>query len=434
MLATQAPAESPLTLVLDGSGWDERRRAAVADGAPLSADDVQDLLALADRLARFEDALQSEAQAPTGGGPAGFVPQVLSGVVTTVASEGDTPAWAECVLETDGQTLRVIAGAVPAAWRAPGVLPQPARLLALRLSESRVLAIAWQWRPTQPHYPQVNFGETVLGGLGVNVAALDRFRDGGPLRAIESEPFYQTLAAMREVGAHQLARFARGNLSRYAQPWRSRTPSALRTEVMDSIQEGRYPIAPLFNDAVTQRGELYLLEGVARRCVAIESGPTADPKRSMAARHGVQRYYELELFTEDSQNLPLVFCLLELPEGFPVGDNLSVPVRVAGFSLKRWAYRTRRSAGASAEKLAPLLVGRAPILLAPARTDARWVGLVMGGAFAGAVALVSWTVWLTARRDAQRYRHARPRVTPSDAAAGLDALAARADATPPNRD
>ena len=48
----------------------------------------------------------------------------------------------------------------------------------------------------------------------------------------------------------------------------------------------------------------------------------------------------MEVFTEDSQNRPLVFCVRELPPGMPTGGDLREPIRVAGFFFKSWRYRT----------------------------------------------------------------------------------------------
>ncbi len=428
-------AEAGLAEILAASGWTTDRVAALQASGQVAPGEVPDLLRLASRLGRFEQPLRDEAQssAESEQPSTAFVPVVASVQVLSVervalpadeATKLGAREYYLCRLTQDGTPLEAIAEQVPQAWLRDGVLPQPADVLALRVLPDTLLVVQWRWLPTEPQYPEVNFGESLLGGLGVDVASLDQVRDGGPLRAADAAPFYAVLSAMSEVGAHQLARFARGNLPRYASRWTEEVEAAaagqggspkrrkLAAEARRVLGEGRYPIAPLFNDAVNQRGELYVLEGIARRAVAIETAAAAtDLDRSVSRRFGVDRYYEIEVFTPDSRNLPIVLATLEVPEGFPLGDNIEVPVRVAGFSFKRWGYRTRQltDEGGDKPQLAPLLIGRAPIMLAEPATGGGSLGLVVGVAFAIALALVCWVVWRTARSDAEFEKAARRR-------------------------
>jgi hypothetical protein len=402
-------AESGLPEILDASGWTAERVEALQGAGNIAPTAVPALLRLASRLGRFEQQLRDEALASTPGQaelPSSnpFAPVVALVQVQSVervelpaddAAKLGAKQYYRCRVTRDEKSLEVIAEQVPRAWLREGVLPQPAEVLALRLLPDTLLAVQWRWLPTEPRYPEVNFGESLLGGLGVDVASLEQVRDGGPLRAADAEPFYAVLSAMRQTGAHQLARFARGNMPRYASRWSNELEAEepgqpasparrkLAAEARQVLGEGRYPIAPLFNDAANQRGELYVLDGIARRAVAIETAAAAaDNDRSVSRRFGVERYYEIEVFTPDSRNLPIVFTTLEVPEGFPLGDDIEVPVRIAGFSFKRWGYRTRQTTDEGGDKpqLAPLLVGRAPIVLAPPASDGRSVGLAVGAA------------------------------------------------------
>lgn len=427
--AAAAPADDPLAVVLEASGWSAERLDRLNSSEPLTDDDRRDLLQLARRLGRFPDQLREQA-ARTDPAQAGPLAPVVANLqvlgVEPLPGGGD----ALVIQAADNDSpCTVLAAAAPHAWQEPGVLPQPAELLALRVNDDTLLAIAWRWSPTEPSYPHVNFGESVLGSLGVNVGGLDLLVDGGRLRAIESAPFYEVLSAMGQIGPQQLARFARRNLDTYAAQW-AEDPGpddsqALAADVRQHTSKGRYPISPLFNDALRQRGELYVLDGVARRAVAIETAAAAGDQ-SVSAQYGVDRYYEIELFTPDSRNLPVVFCALEIPEGFPLGDRIEVPVRVAGFSLKRWAYRTRQrdADGQDKRQLAPLLVGRAPLLLAPPEQAGAGWGVIIGLAFTAALALVCLIVWRTNRSDAAFERTARRQtaVDPSRLA-GLDGQA-----------
>lgn len=427
MLSVIANASAaPLDEVLAACGWSPDRIATLKQSKELSRQDESDLLQLASSLARFVDRLRKDARTETDDWV--LRPVELEGVVNRINLDSSEEARVHCDFEHGVVTSEVLASRVPAAWISEGALPQPAELLALEIAPGRLLAIQWRWLPTDANYPHVNFGQSILGGLGVDIAALSRVRDGGPLRAEDSTPFYDVLSSMRKIGTHQLGRFAQGNLQRYAEQWEQadsdKARRALTAEVRSVTSEGRYPIAPLFNDAVRQRGELYLLEGLCRRCVAIETAAAAGSGQGVSGRYGVSRYYELEVFTPDSRNLPIVFCSLEVPEGFPQGDNLSVPVRVAGFFLKRWAYLTRQQTADGYDKaqLAPLLIGRAPIALVEPPGDSRWASLAVGGAFVLALGVVWWTVWRAARGDARFEQAARRRMAPPVDPAGLASL------------
>ncbi|TWT65417.1 hypothetical protein Pla123a_48850 [Posidoniimonas polymericola] len=430
--APAPPTDDPLGVVLEASGWTADRRERLATDGPLSADDRRDLLRLAGRLGRFPDQLQEQAARTNTSSAEPLIPVVADlSVLSVEPLPGASDAGDRLRIEAaDGDSaVTVLAPAAPRAWRESGVLPQRAELLGLRVNDQTLLAVAWRWSPTAPAYPHINFGESVLGSLGVNVGALDLLVDGGRLRAIESAPFYEVLSATREIGPQQLARFARRNLPNYAEQWvddpqAPERERALIADVRQNTSAGRYPIAPLFNDALRQRGELYVLDGVARRAVAIETAAAAG-ERSVSARYGVDRYYEIELFTADSRNLPVVFCALEIPDGFPLGDRIEVPVRAAGFSFKRWAYRTRQqdADGQDKRQLAPLLVGRAPLMLAPPEQAGPGWGVAVGLAFAASLALVWLVVWRTNQRDAEFGRAARrqPAVDPSRLS-GLDGV------------
>jgi hypothetical protein len=184
----------------------------------------------------------------------------------------------------------------------------------------------------------------------------------------------------------------------------------LAKEVVERAKDGRYSVAPLFNDAKRQVGELVVLDGAARRVVRIDVSSRSDGRGAsdVARRFGFDHYYEIEVFTDDSQNYPLVFCVRELPEGFPTGEGLHVPVRMAGFFFKAWQYTTRGLrdaetgdivAGAGRPQFAPLLIGRAPLLLKLESADSDAGRLVGGGLFLLALGGIWAAAWWFARDD-----------------------------------
>ena len=141
----------------------------------------------------------------------------------------------------------------------------------------------------------------------------------------------------------------------------------------------------------------------------------------------LREYYELDLFTADSENLPIICCAVSLPTGFPTGDRINEPLRVAGVFFKRWAYLGRPDAadGESAERIAaPLVLAVQPEWLRDAgdASGSRW-GVWIGLAFVGALALV----WLAAALAARADRLARSRRTSYDAEPGVGFASPPAD-------
>ena len=111
------------------------------------------------------------------------------------------------------------------------------------------------------------------------------------------------------------------------------------------------------------------LTGVARRIIPIRVGES-----EVHERFGIEEYYQVYLFTDDSQDNPLVFCLRELPEGLPQGDgaDFGERLRVAGFFYKTWAYPTSEVSpdGERQRQLAPLLIGKSAVWY-PAQAPSR---------------------------------------------------------------
>jgi hypothetical protein len=145
-------------------------------------------------------------------------------------------------------------------------------------------------------------------------------------------------------------------------------------------------------------GKLVMFEGDARRCVEVR---VDDP--DVRERFGIERYYEIAMFTDDSQGNPLIFCVLELPKGMPVGEDIHERMRIAGFFLKSWAYPQGaggKNAEGAKQQLAPLILGR------DARRFERQAsgGVVMGSIVVGAIVLAMSGILWAALRSGKRGR------------------------------
>jgi hypothetical protein len=249
----------------------------------------------------------------------------------------------------------------------------------------------------------------------MDVGLLDSIAGRGRIRAVEGEAFYQMLRVAGQMESTKLVRLAEENLKTVQQSWQREFDAAtdnaqrnLAREVLSRTAEGRYSVAPLFNVPEAQIGELVVVDGTARSVARVEARSQADGSRTsdLARRFGIDHYYELEVFTDDSQNYPLVFCVRELPAGFPSGGAIHVPVRVAGFFFKDWLYHTRGSqqsdvAGVRAQ-YAPLLIGRSLLVLSTEQGGggARYV---VGGLFVAALAGI-WAVSAWYARGDRRFR------------------------------
>lgn len=271
-------------------------------------------------------------------------------------------SYFRCRLTLDSLGPAVVyARDVPQAWRQGAKPDEPGGALGVYLktlpdAQGPMFAasrLAW--------YP-----DTPLGRLGMDVGLLDDVQDRRALVPAENEAFYQMLAAVGRARPGELLRLA------------ERQPS--------------YSVVPLFNAPWTQRARLIALEGIARRAVKIIID---DP--DIVARIGLDHYYEIGLFTADSQDNPLIICTPTLAPGMPEGEDFryTEQVRVAGFFYKVWTYRSaREEKGQRLFQMAPLVMAQTPVWLpSPAPPP----GLARRGHSAylllAGIAVAAWLVW-----------------------------------------
>ena len=285
-------------------------------------------------------------------------------------------------------------------------------------------------------YPDkgVSTGRILLARQGMDVSLLDEVRHRQPFVkpevSREGEAFYAALTALVKTDPAELKNLARENVGRVAEEWRgeqtqltkdhqglkaklssttdeveqktlqqqikqAKKKRGLAAAVLQQAKNGRSSVAPMFLQPEAEVGELIFIEGTARRAIRIAT-----------ERSAMEAYYELEVFTSDSQNLPIVCCVARLPEGFPTGDEIREPVRLAGVFFKLWRYRSRKPAGEPTDKAGglqqlytPVVLGQMPTWLneTAARKSpwALWGGVV----FLGALGLLWISMMGLARRD-----------------------------------
>lgn len=135
----------------------------------------------------------------------------------------------------------------------------------------------------------------------VNADHLAAIRDDTPFRKAEADAWFQLLEVLRTTPVDALRAASIGRV----------------TYIQLAQQPGAY------------RGELVTLLGTVRRAHRV-----AAPENE----YGIQQYYQLWLQPEDSPDDPIVVYSLFVPEGFPIGMDVSADARITGFFFKRWSY------------------------------------------------------------------------------------------------
>jgi hypothetical protein len=419
---TTAPRTIGPRELLDLYGVDGGTLGKFVDGQPISGDEREPLLKILyavrrfslveiDRWAESNVALSQLIDAPIDSRGKLYR---IQGVLAQVATEQPDPASAdrfelprysrcEILAEPSRQPLTVYTLTVPNAWSSAssakgGRVSFAGFFVKLAGAEDRpepvFVAQRVAWHPRDP-----------LGDLGMDFGLLDPIRDNTreAITSAEREGFYQLLHCVESSDTTQLMRLAEQNVNRLKAAVREQNPAL---DHVDSAME-----VAVFNEPQNHRGELFLIQGTARRTTLIR---VADA--DITARLGIDHYYQMEVFTAGSQGNPLVICLRELPQGMPQGDNIYEQVRIPAFLLKKWAYRLPGMNGGAATnkpaeprlQLAPLLVARTAIWL-PAEPRNPLEGLFTGLLVLLMLAAAWWAVWRYVRSDRQfRQRRIAP--------------------------
>ncbi len=189
------------------------------------------------------------------------------------------------------------------------------------------------------------YPHTLLGDHGMDVSLLDAVAPISPEQLAVMPPGSEQLQALKFTDADQ-------------EPfYRLLTTAARipREKIDREIPSEKCSVIDLFNRPQMQQGRLVRLVGHARR---IERINVDDPE--IVSRFGIDHYYQIALFTDDSQGNPLMICIKDIPPGLPTGEerDFVVPLSICGFFYKTWAYRKAgEEASKSSTQLAPLLIG-----------------------------------------------------------------------------
>lgn len=292
-----------------------------------------------------------------------------------------------CRIElADGGTAEVFALTIPKKWDIAAPLDE-------RVS---VPGVFLKWSSTDPAPAGPVFvaqrvawhPATILGDLDMDVGLYDTVEDRTGFTAADRECFYQLLAAAGRAGKNEL----------------------LRRTQREPGQD--YSVVPLFNNPEKQHGELVALSGAARRIIEVHV-----TDKDLSERLGISHYYQIEMFTADSQNNPLIVCVRRLPPGMPIGPDVSAEVRIPCFFYKTWSYEQTHLEEDSPlrRQLAPTLVGLEPQWHRPQASVIPLARAIAAGLAVVSIVGVWLAVWKFGRGDkAYRERAIGDRLTKTD--------------------
>ena len=308
----------------DESAWQ-----TLGDDAVPPDQDLATLAELTHRLARWVPRSFLRDKATT-----------LEGKITLVTKyDTRTPLYRSKMVLGDGTLADVFTPSVPQAWTLD--VPMQERSVLFGVSVKTYNGIPVFAAPAVQWFP-----DTWLGNLGFDVGSFDQMpisrvtelerHDEETNRLIfkfteaDREPFYGLLRAISETPAG----------------W-------LEEEATRHHAETSFSAIDLFNRPHETRGKPILLHGTAKRIV-----PTPVTDGEARALFGIDHYYQIYLFTDQSQGNPIVVCVRSLPEGMPIGDatDFLEQITVAAVPYKLWIYETP-----TGPHYAPVLVGRSPV-------------------------------------------------------------------------
>ena len=296
--------------------------------------DLETFAELANKLARFVPRRSLKENVSGSLSPQHGEVVRLGGRISSVTKYD---AVYRCEMELDsGRAVEVFVPFIPQAWEHHS--PQQERAAAFAVYVKSYKNIMVFAAPAIEWYP-----DTWLGNLGFDVASFDQV----PVSRITELEHHD------EETNRRMFKFTESD----AQPFYgllravSATPEGWLEEEAKK-QQAAEPISvtDLFNRPNETRGKPVLLRGTVKRIV-----PTPVTDSEVQSLFGIDHYYQVYLFVNESRGNPIVVCVRSLPAGMPTGDggDFSEAVTAAAVPYKLWIYET-----AEEPHYAPLLIGR----------------------------------------------------------------------------
>lgn len=212
--------------------------------------------------------------------------------------------------------------------------------------------------------------EEARNRVWANTDALASVEDSSPFRASDFEAWSQIFDNMRDATAQDLS-----------------------AEHAPLVQFGQ-----LFQQSKLYRGKLVTIQGTIRRCVKLPPNPLDERAGNL---------WQLWVFS-GGDNSPIVIYSMNLPEGFPVGNEIHEPASLQAVYFKKWVYAAK-----GGTMTAPLLLARNVNWQASATVNreitALEIAIGIGCTLLGAMAVVGFIWWNNRNRDSQVEKLVRSR-------------------------
>jgi hypothetical protein len=115
------------------------------------------------------------------------------------------------------------------------------------------------------------------------------------------------------------------------------------------------------------------------------------PKNSV----GITDYHQLVIAPIGGGDFPITIYCLDLPPGFPRGENLQEDVSITGLFFKNWSYPYDGGMGISPVVVARTFAWTAPAARAPAAVPQRDVGPLLVGGIAAILCALGFVAWVS---------------------------------------
>lgn len=176
---------------------------------------------------------------------------------------------------------------------------------------------------------------TTDGGVTLNPVLLKNVRDDTLELEPEDQPaYYYGLWLTSQLNPQTLADFARQlRNQRRQEPAYANRPNSEFPQFVD-----------VFKNPDLYRGRPVTMSGYFRKLNKMAAG-----KNEL----GIHEMYEGWFYTDDSQGHPGLVIFTELPDGFPIGNDITEEIRFTGYFLKMYGYRAQDTT-----RKAPLFLAR----------------------------------------------------------------------------
>lgn len=271
------------------------------------------------------------------------------------------------------------------------------------------------WRPA-----------TLLGQLGMDMALFDTITQSAEIAGTEAECLYSLLQNVERIDRAELDELAREQQFKLQAdfPYEYQFPS---------VPSNSFVLNDVRSRPEQSAGMTASLSATALRAFRVQM--SADD----AAKYGFDHYYHIdasvpldppitivqtrraapkvdgkepatadaaknepakEETTESRRNaMSVVFCVRELPKGFPEGEKISEPIRVPGFFFKVWAASSEKSIEQNprAKNQYPMFIADSVIWYDTEVEAPSWLGGTIVGIIVGMLVLGGVGTWVARR-------------------------------------